>query len=854
MQKYEKRILQCILAEKIIPIDLKYWPFFHYLKEEFTQQIHMVVLYGKYETSRGAVIVTKDKNVYNIDCNKDFRSMTDHVHIFSYAKKIKELCGKNIQTFAHSWSIVLALTEEGEVYVYKFTKKRDSNQEQSDVPTFIQVASLNYKGIVDIACGNYHFLALTSHGKVYAWRNGNYMLDGNKNIAIFNRRVRQVKRRLKNKNIIYIACGHKFNMVITDENKLYGWGDNYNGQISFDRAQKYYKYPREITTFSENKIVKMVCGFSHTLAITNKGELYAWGDNFYGQLGVKNNQKPSGPIMVNVPQMGKVLNIDAYGNMSIAVGYDRTIYVWGLYFSQEITQPCPTKFSRIFDVFVHSTWKRPNKPLIVHNSLHTVRITNNYNYKNTEKVLNILESLEAAFDDPLTSDLTIQVEGQSIYVHKPIIKIRCQYFFDSISDSLSVYTVSDKFSYVVYKAFLKYLYTSTIDLPLENTLELMELAEMYCKTNLKKDCSQIIKQTITVSNVGFFYNKAIEYNAKELEEFCFQFASRHMTDDTLSEDYNKLNISTQAKCKHRTAIENNAITPFYSSNKNIQKTNSETSTNKNRVADLSDNRIVNIGCGRHYGLALTSDGKVYEWEKKNWEEKNWNKNYSKESDSEVNDSEESDLEESDWEENDSRIGIENTAYFSVPWQNDVLVKVVCGDRHTLALTSKGEVYAWGDNNCGQIGVNSNGKPSGPTVINVPEMRKVLDIAACRNVSVAIGYDRIIYVWGHLFLECCTSIPFPTKFSNIYDAFAHSMWRIRHNSLIVFTNNFNVEEVLGTLESLRAIFDDPELEEFCFYFAVHHMKAVVLSEEYIKLDTSTKDNFMRRAAKGNIFRI
>jgi len=44
--------------------------------------------------------------------------------------------------------------------------------------------------------------------------------------------------------------------------------------------------------------------------------------------------------------------------------------------------------------------------------------------------------------------------------------------------------------------------------------ELIELAEMYCDTNLKEDCSQIIKQAITVSNVAIFYNKAIEYNAK----------------------------------------------------------------------------------------------------------------------------------------------------------------------------------------------------------------------------------------------------------------------------------------------------------------------------------------------------
>jgi len=49
---------------------------------------------------------------------------------------------------------------------------------------------------------------------------------------------------------------------------------------------------------------------------------------------------------------------------------------------------------------------------------------------------------------------------------------------------------------------------------------------------------------------------------------------------------------------------------------------------------------------------------------------------------------------------------------------DVSVKVVCGDGHTLTLTNKGEVYAWGDNYYGQVGVNSNRKPSIPTVVYI----------------------------------------------------------------------------------------------------------------------------------------
>jgi len=99
--------------------------------------------------------------------------------------------------------------------------------------------------------------------------------------------------------------------------------------------------------------------------------------------------------------MGKVLNVDACGLKSVAVGYDRTIYVWGYYFDQKITQPFPTKFSRIFDVFAHSTWRRMHKPLIVHDSSHTVRITNHYNYKYAEEALNILKFLGEAFEDPV---------------------------------------------------------------------------------------------------------------------------------------------------------------------------------------------------------------------------------------------------------------------------------------------------------------------------------------------------------------------------------------------------------------------------------------------------------------------
>lgn len=37
-------------------------------------------------------------------------------------------------------------------------------------------------------------------------------------------------------------------------------------------------------------------------------------------------------------------------------------------------------------------------------------------------------------------------------------------------------------------------------------------------------------------------------------------------------------------------------------------------------------------------------------------------------------------------------------------KNSFVVGVACGERHSVALTRMGEVYCWGDNKKGQLGV------------------------------------------------------------------------------------------------------------------------------------------------------
>ena len=48
-------------------------------------------------------------------------------------------------------------------------------------------------------------------------------------------------------------------------------------------------------------MTQVACGYKHTLALTDKGEVYAWGKNMFGQLG--NGTRSSATVPIKVSQL-----------------------------------------------------------------------------------------------------------------------------------------------------------------------------------------------------------------------------------------------------------------------------------------------------------------------------------------------------------------------------------------------------------------------------------------------------------------------------------------------------------------------------------------------------------------------
>jgi len=73
--------------------------------------------------------------------------------------------------------------------------------------------------------------------------------------------------------------------------------------------------------------VDIAAGFNHSLAVDFGGTVYAWGDNSYFQLGLKDAESSYVPVTVN--GVKKITKVAAGNGSSLAMALDGKLYGWG---------------------------------------------------------------------------------------------------------------------------------------------------------------------------------------------------------------------------------------------------------------------------------------------------------------------------------------------------------------------------------------------------------------------------------------------------------------------------------------------------------------------------------------------
>ena len=78
-----------------------------------------------------------------------------------------------------------------------------------------------------------------------------------------------------------------------------------------------------------------------------------------------------------------------------------------------------------------------------------------------------------------------------------------------------------------------------------------------------------------------------------------------------------------------------------------------------------------------------------------------------------------------------------------------VIQISCGSEHTLAITSEGKVYEWGQNKYGEVGC---GQEFGDEVTNLVELKtltkfSIKSIYCSYHESYALTTNGLVYSWG-----------------------------------------------------------------------------------------------------------
>ena len=152
-----------------------------------------------------------------------------------------------------------------------------------------------------------HTLAIDSNYNLFAWGlNTSYQLG-----LVIDNLNRSSPVQIGTDSWASVHAGVSYSMGRTISNTLVGWGSNSFGQIG--------NSPTVVWS-------KVVSNNYSTYSLHSDGTLWAWGDNTYGDLGVNDTLFRSSPVQV---PGGSFTNVIANGSGAFAIKNDGTLFTWG---------------------------------------------------------------------------------------------------------------------------------------------------------------------------------------------------------------------------------------------------------------------------------------------------------------------------------------------------------------------------------------------------------------------------------------------------------------------------------------------------------------------------------------------
>lgn len=237
----------------------------------------------------------------------------------------------------------------GEIFTYKKT------------PEILSMSPVRYNLYgdkpVSMVGGEHHSLLLASSGSLFGWGSNDKGQVGNGSTETVNEpmNITGLLKLTDGEHIIQVGTLGYHSLALTNTGRVFSWGDNENGEVGNGGAAVVVT-PTDITANFDlddgDQITQLVVGWKQSFVLTKLGKIYAWGSNEYGQLGFGDNVTRRKPEQLSYAFDGVVIAM-ATDSHTVAVTDKGKVYSWGFNGSGQLGNGSTSNSSTPVDITSH---------------------------------------------------------------------------------------------------------------------------------------------------------------------------------------------------------------------------------------------------------------------------------------------------------------------------------------------------------------------------------------------------------------------------------------------------------------------------------------------------------------------
>jgi len=224
----------------------------------------------------------------------------------------------------------LALSAEGEVYSWGVAF--DGALGHADGAASVGPRKIETLARVEsVAAGVYTNAAVDDRGRLFTWGHAawdeepsalGYELDPEMECQLTPKRVDA----LSEDHVVGVALGAFFTLAVTDAGAVFSFGQSGDGELGHGLSTGEV-LPRRVEALTETgrRFVAVAAGDCHALALSEEGQVYGWGDGSANGHG----QEQRTPQLVAALAGERVTLVYAQRNSSCAVTEKGELYIWG---------------------------------------------------------------------------------------------------------------------------------------------------------------------------------------------------------------------------------------------------------------------------------------------------------------------------------------------------------------------------------------------------------------------------------------------------------------------------------------------------------------------------------------------